>query len=119
MGDVPTEQEQAALDILLHGSDRERIRLLPGRLGDEDVALVVFQDRPEEGGRSWPLAMLLREQDQPYVVISQGVTPLQAAIAAIEAERARVRAEVEALRAEAERIEALIIELERQRRIAG
>jgi hypothetical protein len=40
--ETPSEQEHAALEILFHEPHRERIRLSVGRLGDSEVAFIVY-----------------------------------------------------------------------------
>ena len=112
MADGPTEREQAALEILFHEPDRERIQLSLGRLGDSDVVFVVHAT---EAG-SLPLAVLLGEEHLQYVDVSRSQLPASVMSAALEAARASARAQAEAMEAQAARVEELIRSLEANRR---
>jgi hypothetical protein len=119
--ETPSEQEQAALEILFHEPHRERIRLTLGRLGDSEVAFIVYaapaSETAESGSeRIFPLAVLLGEEHLPYVDVSQSPLPAPVMIAATEAARTRARKEAEALEAQAARLEELIVALEATRR---
>jgi hypothetical protein len=117
----PTEQEQAALEILLHESRRERIQLRVGRLGDSEVAFIVYVldsgDAAEtERDRIFPLAVVLDEKHQKYVDVSRSRLPTSVMLGALEAAREEARTQAEALEAQADRVEELILELEAARR---
>jgi hypothetical protein len=64
---VPTEQELAALDIILRGGDE--VRAVVGTFAGEDAAFVVqVTEEPESGNvRVWPLAVFLRDEHLPFV----------------------------------------------------
>jgi hypothetical protein len=64
---VPTEQELAALDIILRGGDD--VRAVVGTFAGEDAAFVVqVTEEPESGNvRVWPLAVFLRDEHLPFV----------------------------------------------------
>lgn len=121
MASSPTEQEQAALEILLHESRRERIQLRVGRLGDTDVAFIVYVGDSVDASetrrhRIFPLAVVLDEEHQKYVDVSQSVLLTSATLGAIEAAREDSRSKAAALEAQADRVEELILELEVARR---
>ena len=63
----PSEQELAALDIILRGGDE--VRGIVGTFAGEDAAFVVqVTEEPETGTvRVWPLAVLLRDEHLPFV----------------------------------------------------
>jgi hypothetical protein len=63
----PTEQELAALDIILRGGDE--VRAVVGTFAGEDAAFVVqVTEEPESGNvRVWPLAVFLRDEHLPFV----------------------------------------------------
>ena len=63
----PSEQELAALDIILRGGDE--VRGVVGTFAGEDAAFVVqVTEEPETGNvRVWPLAVLLRDEHLPFV----------------------------------------------------
>jgi hypothetical protein len=61
----PSEQELAALDIILRGGD---VRGVVGTFAGEDAAFVVQVTEEEDGNvRVWPLAVLLRDEHLPFV----------------------------------------------------
>jgi len=63
----PSEQEMAALDIILRGGDD--LRAVVGTFAGEDVAYVVrVTEEPGTGNvRVWPLAILLQDEHIPFV----------------------------------------------------
>jgi hypothetical protein len=121
VADGPTEQERAALEILFHEPHRERIQLSLGRLGDSEVAFVVYVAEATGTAeprldRIFPLAVLLGEEHLHYVDLSWSQLPDSVMVAAIEVARAKARAQADALEAQAARIEELIVALEAKRR---
>ncbi len=67
MASEPSEQEIAALEIILRGGDE--VRGVVGTFAGEDAAFVVqVTEGPETGDvRVWPLAVLLRDEHLPFV----------------------------------------------------
>ena len=63
----PSEQEAAALDIILRGGDE--VRGVVGTFAGEDAAFVVqVTEEPGTGNvRVWPLAILLLDEHLPFV----------------------------------------------------
>lgn len=63
----PSEQEVAALDIILRGGNE--VRGVVGTFAGEDAAFVVqVTEVPDTGDvRVWPLAILLRDEHLPFV----------------------------------------------------
>ena len=63
----PSEQEVAALDIILQGGDD--VRGVVGSFAGEDAGFVVHvTEEPGTGNvRVWPLAILLRDEHLPFV----------------------------------------------------
>jgi hypothetical protein len=67
MASEPSEQELAALEIILLGGDE--VRGVVGTFAGEDAAFVVqVTEEPDTGNvRVWPLAVLLRDEHLPFV----------------------------------------------------
>jgi hypothetical protein len=63
----PSEQELAALDIIMRGGDE--LRGVVGTFAGDDAAFVVqVTEEPDSGNvRVWPLAVLLRDEHLPFV----------------------------------------------------
>jgi hypothetical protein len=63
----PSEQELAALDIIMRGGDE--VRAVVGTFAGEDAAFVVqVTEEPGTGNvRVWPLAILLQDEHLPFV----------------------------------------------------
>jgi hypothetical protein len=63
----PSEQERAALEIILRGG--EEVRGVVGTFAGEDAAFVVrVTEEPGTGDvRVWPLAILLQDEHLPFI----------------------------------------------------